>query len=827
MYLKTNRFFFVADYLKVCNHCSKIILEYLNTTELNNDLQAIKQDLSLKLNVDDSLGPDILEQTNNFLTDQKYYREERLASIANVPLSLADRKSILQQSNSLKLLHEEMFKFLPNQNRGIDLISFLISNQKSSNKIQAITILNAMVDAGFIIPLIQSPSEVSSTEFDENCLYKLMRLDSMMMQSNSFSLDLNLESNSVQLSRQSGNYPRQMSSFYIQEVMQELKENQLHSNLIETAGSKQLVEGFCEHEEQLLDQLLIAENLDRSWGEILIPHCAKVAHILRAELCGTEIMDIRSFVNFKKVPGGNRNESKIIGGVVFTKNVVHKEMASEIKNPRILLLQCAIVYQRVEGKFVRIETLLMQEKEYLRNVTARILSLKPDVVLVHKNVAGIAQDMLLKHGITLVLDVKLSVLQRLALNLQCDIINAIDTNIGQPKLGMCDKFYIKTYDDGTGTMKSLMFFETPSNPRGCCMLLRGGSFSELTRVKKVASFLLYVRFNWRLELSFLLAEFAQPPPPKSIIFDSKEDTPVDNSVDDEVFIQKETLKLKKQSIKKIEEKIINKENVQDFSDPLRAENSITDELQSNVEFAVETPYDNKFRTALNSTILSTSPNVTIPLPYLETENGKKCHLRSHFPTELYFSKHWSENMERQVSVDFSKEKKIGVKLLPVHDFITHKIVAPIDNKELQTIIASFRASGGRFPKIIRMNTITKNAINENKEYARKLNDDYVFKDALDIYNHQQLTVLFCSYYYSPKTTSSFCASPSLLDMHFYGQNDIRLGSFLDRYCFRTTYICSSCNLPMLDHVRRYRILGCLIKCFKFFEIWIPHFHENI
>lgn len=738
------------------------------------------------------------EQTNDFLTDQKYYREERLASIANVPLSLADRKSILQQSNSLKLLHEEMFKFLPNQNRGIDLITFLIANQKSSNKIQAITILNAMIDAGFIIPLIQSPSEISCIDFDENCLYKLMRLENMMVQSNSFSLDLNLESNSVQLSRQSGNYTRQMSSsFYIQEVMQELKENQLHSNLIETAGSKQLVEGFCEHEEQLLDQLLISENLDRSWGEILIPHCAKVAHILRAELCGTEIMDIRNFVNFKKVPGGNRNESKIIGGVVFTKNVVHKEMASEIKNPRILLLQCAIVYQRVEGKLVRIETLLMQEKEYLRNVTARILSLNPNVVLVHKNVAGIAQDMLRNHGITLVLDVKLSVLQRLALSLQCDIINAIDTNIGQPKLGTCDKFYIKTFNDGTGTMKSLMFFETPSNPRGCCMLLRGGSFSELTRVKKVASFLLYVRFNWRLELSFLLAEFAQPPPPKSIIFDSKEDSPID----DEVFIQRENLTMKKQLIKKVEEKISNKENVQDFSDPLRAENTLT-ELQSNVEFAVETPYDNKFRTALNSTILSTSPNVTFPLPYLETESGKKCHLRSYFPSELYFSKHWSENVERQVSVDLASDKKTDVKLLPIHDFITHKIVAPIDNKELQTIIASFRASGGRFPKIIRMNTIVKNT-NNNEKSNRKQADEYQFKDALDIFNHQQLTVLFCSYYYSPKTTSSFCASPSLLDMHFYGQNDIRLGSFLERYCFKTSYICSSCNLPMLDHVRRY------------------------
>lgn len=71
-------------------------------------------------------------------------------------------------------------------------------------------------------------------------------------------------------------------------------------------------------------------------------------------------MDIRNFVNFKKVPGGQRNDSTIIGGAVFTKNVVHKEMASFIENPRVLLLKCAIVHQRVEGKLVSIETLLLQ-----------------------------------------------------------------------------------------------------------------------------------------------------------------------------------------------------------------------------------------------------------------------------------------------------------------------------------------------------------------------------------------------------------------------------------------------------------------------------------
>lgn len=77
------------------------------------------------------------------------------------------------------------------------------------------------------------------------------------------------------------------------------------------------------------------------------------------------------------------------------------------------------------------------------------------------------------------------------------------------------------------------------------------------------------------------------------------------------------------------------------------------------------------------------------------------------------------------------------------------------------------------------------------------------KDVLDITVHQRLPVLFYNYYHSPESTSAFCAPPYLLNMSFYGENDIMLGEFLERYCFDNTYICSSCKLPTLDHVRRY------------------------
>lgn len=341
------------------------------------------------------------------------YQEERLVSTMKSNLSNADRKHILQQSNSLKSLHEDMTKVLPLQNRGVDLVQYLIVNQKSSNHVQAIAILNAMIEAGFLIALLLPlpsttlnvqlmPSNTDDNptlmaEFNESVTYKLLRTDEIMTNSGSFQLDLDLEASSVHLSRplpdadliEESMPPNVKDSSFGFSTTKDLETQSL---LLSTAGSKSLMQAFCSHEELLLSmlqalfvsifeiyfyiffvfyiftaQLLRSECLSESWTKILLQLCARIANLIRPDLCGMmdlvdnrNLMDIRNFVNFKKVPGGQQDDSTIVGGVVFTKNVVHKEMASFIENPRVLLLQCAIVYQRVEGKFVSIETLLLQ-----------------------------------------------------------------------------------------------------------------------------------------------------------------------------------------------------------------------------------------------------------------------------------------------------------------------------------------------------------------------------------------------------------------------------------------------------------------------------------
>lgn len=593
------------------------------------------------------------------------------------------------------------------------------------------------------------------------------------------------------------------------------------------------------------DQLLAAEAIPPVWANTLLQLCAEVVIAFDPRQCGMmdletprRPMDIRHFVNFKKVPGGQPQDSAVCAGIAFTKDVVHKAMLARIDKPRVLLLLGAIDYQRVEGRFVSIETLLMQESEYLSNVTRRILQLRPQVVLVHRNCSGIAQDMLRAHGITLVLDVKLAVLERLARTLQCDIVESIDSNVGRPKLGTCERFRTRTFEcAATGTRKTLMLFELQSVQRGCCVLLRGAA-AELVRVKRVARMLLYARYNWRLELALLLNEFARPPSPKASIFDSKDHSPVDEELEEaepepearrcavpETVAQCAHIAAPPAGnvSERRETGMVTKENVQDFSDPLRAIDlspSAFDQ-ESSVEFAVEMPYDNRFRTALSSTVLSVSPFVAFPLPYLETEAGRKCELRSRFPSQLYYSK----QLQDDGGCSGTSEKPpppatsdcIGASCAdtsagrPTHPFLTHKITTSIRNRDMQAMLASFRASGGRLPAKPMMKKMPHS--NENAEVAAATcvaGPGQRTPDALDIDNHQRLFVLFCSFHANPKPAATFCTPPSLLRMTFYGEQDIMLGQFLDDYCFRRSYVCSSCKLPMLHHVRRFvHSMGCV------------------
>lgn len=118
---------------------------------------------------------------------------------------------------------------------------------------------------------------------------------------------------------------------------------------------------YKHHQDLLLKQLLSKEGLSHNWSEVILKIAHQVIDHVRPGLGhDAEDMDIRHYVQIKKSPGGNKNDCEIISGVVCNKNVAHKNMNAMIANPKILLLRCGLTYQRVEGKLLDLEPVMLQ-----------------------------------------------------------------------------------------------------------------------------------------------------------------------------------------------------------------------------------------------------------------------------------------------------------------------------------------------------------------------------------------------------------------------------------------------------------------------------------
>lgn len=120
---------------------------------------------------------------------------------------------------------------------------------------------------------------------------------------------------------------------------------------------------FFEHIQRLMKQLLSWQGLSFSWADVLMPLVQSLAHTVRPDVRDDDDeMDIRQYIHIKKIPGGAKSDSKIVHGVVCSKNVANRSMPRWSHDPNILLLSSAIDYQRVESKLISLEPLMMQVK---------------------------------------------------------------------------------------------------------------------------------------------------------------------------------------------------------------------------------------------------------------------------------------------------------------------------------------------------------------------------------------------------------------------------------------------------------------------------------
>jgi len=128
-----------------------------------------------------------------------------------------------------------------------------------------------------------------------------------------------------------------------------------------------------------------------------------------------------------------------------------------------------------------------QENDHLKMIISKIEALRPNVLLVEKTVASCAQEYLLAKEISLVLNVKKPLMERIARCTGALITPSVD-NLSKARLGHCELFRLDRLVEDHETAnqlnkkpsKTLMFFEGCPRRLGCTVFLLFSSMLSFT-----------------------------------------------------------------------------------------------------------------------------------------------------------------------------------------------------------------------------------------------------------------------------------------------------------------------------------------------------------
>lgn len=245
---------------------------------------------------------------------------------------------------------------------------------------------------------------------------------------------------------------------------------------------KSLETASLNHLKALVTQLLKTENLDPSWIDVITPLVLKAVNTVISHPEANDKLDIRHYIQIKRAPGGSMLDSEYVDGVVFKKNVTHKKMRSHIEKPNVLMFSCPLEHYRVENQLSSFDILIKQEYDYLKLLVSKIVEQKADLVIVEKSACRIVQQMLLQAKISLLVNVKRRVMERIARVSESKIFSSVD-HADSSHYGKCEQAYTRRFagKDGAKTL----FIVKGRPDAGCTILLRGDNLDELKKVKKV------------------------------------------------------------------------------------------------------------------------------------------------------------------------------------------------------------------------------------------------------------------------------------------------------------------------------------------------------
>merc|ERR1719402_75305 len=193
-------------------------------------------------------------------------------------------------------------------------------------------------------------------------------------------------------------------------------------------------------------QSCVGTKFIAKWSDLACDIAMDAVKTVTMDCAGKKEIDIKRYAKVEKIPGGTIEDSKVLKGVMFNKDVTHPKMKRKIENPRILLLDCNLEYKKGESQ-TNIE--IMDEGDFS------------------------------KTGITAVRRLRKSDNLRVARACGATIVNRTD-EITEDDIGTeCGLFEVRKIGDEYFT-----FLEQCKDPKACTILLRGASKDILAEVER-------------------------------------------------------------------------------------------------------------------------------------------------------------------------------------------------------------------------------------------------------------------------------------------------------------------------------------------------------
>merc|ERR1719309_652191 len=233
-------------------------------------------------------------------------------------------------------------------------------------------------------------------------------------------------------------------------------------------------------------QSCVGTKFIAKWSDLACDIAMDAVKSVTVETGGKREIDIKRYAKVEKIPGGTIEDSRVLKGVMFNKDVTHPKMKRRIEKPRVLLLDCNLEYKKGESqtnieitKEEDFSKVLQQEEAYIKKMCDEIIAFKPDLVITEKGVSDLAQHFFNKAGITAIRRLRKSDNLRVARATGATIVNRTD-EIAESDIGTgAGIFEVRKIGNEYFT-----FIEGCEDPKACTILLRGASKDILDEVER-------------------------------------------------------------------------------------------------------------------------------------------------------------------------------------------------------------------------------------------------------------------------------------------------------------------------------------------------------